>query len=405
MFNNGAFGGAAKRYTLLYRELLTKYPQSVYLIVNNHLYEQILSIFPEIIKENIFVLDPVKNSPASEKRTDTTYYSDHSPDPIQIDRQTSLLRKIFWYYKNYYIQKKIFKKIDDIRLKYNVKVFAGVFSGGLPLVFYLKNKSRKASVIFANMDSWFSEVHADMKKLWYRKYYSFNYLMENADYTDFLSPFILSGVKKRNVKINESSTSVAPCSFADYSKCTPGDKSKMEIVFSARLEPDKNPMMYLEAVKILHKKYPEIKFHLLGEGSLVFEIENYLNENYLNEAVNFRFHKNPPEIFARTSIIISLQTGTNYPSQSLLEAMACGNAVIASNTGDTSLFINDKNGILIPLDTNALTGAIEKLINNRGQLREMGNYAPKFVLTNHTAEKYCEYFEALVKKAYDKNFS
>lgn len=404
MFNNGAFGGAAKRYTLLYQELLTKYPQSVYLIVNNHLYEQILSIFPEINKENIFVLDPEKNSPASEIRTNTTYYSDHTPDPLQIDRQTSLLRKIFWYYKNYYIQKKIFKKIDDIRLKYNVKVFAGVFSGGLPLVFYLKNKRRKASVIFANMDSWFSEVHADMKKLWYRKYYSFNYLMENADYTDFLSPFILDGVKKRNVKINEDSVSEAPCSFADYSKCTPGDKSKMEIVFSARLEPDKNPMMYLEAVKILHKKYPEIKFHLLGEGSLVFEIENYLKENDLSEAVNFRFHKNPPEIFARTSIIISLQTGTNYPSQSLLEAMACGNAVIASNTGDTSLFINDKNGVLIPLDTNALTDAIEKLISGKDHLREMGINAAKFVLTNHTAEKYCEYFEDLVKKAYDKNF-
>ncbi len=405
MFNNGAFGGAAKRYTLLYKELLKKFPDNIFLIVNNHLYYQIRSIFPELNTKNIFVIDYKNDSSKAEEKENTTFYSDHSPDPILIDKNTSLPRKIYWFYKNLYKQKNIFKKIEAIRSKYNIKVFAGVFSGSLPTVFYLKDKRRKVSVIFANMDSWFSEVHPDMKLLWYRKYYSFNYIMENADFVDFLSPYILEGVKQRNVKIKNEAASIAPCSFADYSKCRVGDKSQIEIAFSARLEPDKNPIMFLKAAAVLHKKYPEIKFHLLGEGSLVFEIEKFIKDNKLSKAVDFKFHKNPPEVFANTSIIVSLQTGTNYPSQTLLEAMACANAVIASNTGDTRLFISEKNGLLINLNTNELVRALEELINNKTLLSQMGNYSREQVLTRHTAERYCEYFTSLLKKAYDKNFT
>lgn len=280
----------------------------------------------------------------------------------------------------------------------------GVFGGGIPLVFYTNENPRQVSVVFANMDSWFSDVHADMKKLWYRRYYSFNEIMEKADVVDFLSPFILEGIKKRNVDISEGSIAVAPCSFIDYSKCSVGDKSSFEIAFSARLEPDKNPLMFLEAAKIIHEKYPKTKFHLMGEGSLVHEIENFINKNKLDSIVNFRFHKNPPEVFANTSIFVSLQTGTNYPSQSVLEAMACGNAIIASNVGDTDLFINENTGVMIPLNTNSLVNAIENMLKDKPKTQALGLSAREYAMGNHTSEKYIEYFQGLVNKAYDKNF-
>ena len=332
------------------------------------------------------------------------YYSDHIQDPLETDRKTTYLRKVYWYYKNLLKQKKLFKQIESYKKELDIKVFVGISSGVLPLVFYMNEKPRRASVIFSNMDSWFSEVHNDMKKLWYRKYYSFNYAMGNSEFVDFLSPYIIEGVKKRNVKIKEDSIKVAPCSFADYSKCRVGDKSGFEIVFCARLEPDKNPMMFLEAAKILHNKYPEIRFHLLGEGTLVHEIENYINQNNLQSSVNFRFHKNPAEIFANTSVFVSIQTNTNYPSQSVLEAMACGNAIIASDAGDTSLFINNENGLLIKLSTEELVKAMEYLINNKELTNKLGNNARNFAIKNHTIDKYTNYFLQLVESAYKKNF-
>jgi glycosyltransferase involved in cell wall biosynthesis len=259
-------------------------------------------------------------------------------------------------------------------------------------------------VIFSDMDSWFSEVHPDMKKLWYRKYYSFNYALENSDLVDFLSPYIAEGIKERNIKINRESISVAPCSFSDYSKCFVGDKKDFEIAFCARLEPDKNPMMFLEAAKILSGKYSQLKFHLLGEGTFVNEIEEFIERNNLKKNVNFRFHRNPPEIFSNTSIFVSIQTNTNYPSQSVLEAMACGNAIIASDTGDTNLFINNDNGILIKLSTEELVKGIDYLIQNPEITRKLGNNAGNFVIKNHTIQKYTDYFLKLVHSTYEKNF-
>lgn len=405
VFNDGAFGGAAKRYTQLYAELIKQYPEDIFLLVNPHLNNQIKQIFPDINNKNIRVIDIAgkQNDNAVSGHT-PAYYAGHAPDPLEIDKQTSYLRKVFRYFKNLFRQKKIFRKVESCRKQLDIKVFVGVFGGAMPLVFYLNEKPRKASVIFADMDSWFSDVHPDMKKLWYRKYYSFNYILENADYVDFLSPYILKGIKERNIEIKESAIAVAPCSFIDYSKCSIGDKSKFEISFSARLEPDKNPLMFLEAAKDIHKRYPEIKFYLLGEGTLVYEIKDYIQQNNMEGYVDFRFHKNPPEVFTHTSIFVSLQTGTNYPSQSVLEAMACGNAVIASNTGDTNLFINENNGLLIELSVKQLVQAIEKLVNDKKLTGFLGANSREYAMNNHTAEKYITYFTELVNKAFNKNF-
>jgi glycosyltransferase involved in cell wall biosynthesis len=272
----------------------------------------------------------------------------------------------------------------------------------LPLVFYKIKNNKNVSVIFANMDSWFSEVHNDMKKFWYRKYYSFNYILENADAVDFLSPYIYEGIKQKNIDIKQENVFIAPCSFTDYSKCIPSNKSNFEVVFSARLEPDKNPMLYLEAVKLIHEKYPNVKFHLLGQGSLYYEIKNFIETNSLSSKINFTFHKNPPEILANSSIFVSLQSNTNYPSQSILEAMACENSIIASNTGDTNLFISKQNGILINLNLNELVLALEYLINNPEQTKKLGKYGRIYVLKYHTSQKYINYFTDMLCKVHSE---
>jgi glycosyltransferase involved in cell wall biosynthesis len=254
------------------------------------------------------------------------------------------------------------------------------------------------------MDSWFTDVHPDMKKLWYRKYYSFNSSMENSDMIDFLSPYIADGVRKLGVKISKDALSIAPCSFADYTRCKTGEKKTFEVAYCSRLEPDKNPMLYLEAAKEILKTNPEIKFHLLGEGSLVNEVKEFISGNNLNSQINFEFSKNPPEILAETSVFVSLQSGTNYPSQSILEAMACGNAVIASNKGDTNLFINDQNGILVDLELHSIVNAIKKMTDNPTKAKQMGINGHDFVIKNHTIEKASAYYVNLIDKAYNKVF-
>lgn len=404
VFNHGAFGGAAKRFTNLYLYLNKKYPAIFSYIINNHLFNQVKEIYPVLTDENIRIVDleSIKSSLTGKKTGEPSLYKDRIEDPLIIDAKTSLPRKVFWYYKNRFRQKKLFKQIDKIREELNIKVFCGVFGGVLPLTYYLVQEQRKASVVFTDMDSWFTDVHADMKRLWYRKYYSFNYALEHADCVDFLSPYVLEGVKKLGIRLKEDSVSVSPCSFADYSKCSTGEKKNFEIAFASRLEPDKNPMLFLEASKIMSTRYPEVKFHLLGEGSLVREIDEFIKKNSLTNKINFAFHNNPPEVFSRTSVFVTLQSNTNYPSQSVLEAMACGNAIVASNRGDTNLFVNQDNGKLINFSVEALVQAMDYLINNKDKARQMGKNARAFALENHTIEKFSEYYLGIICKAAEK---
>jgi glycosyltransferase involved in cell wall biosynthesis len=401
VFNNGAYGGAPKRYTNLFLHLNNLFPGKFYFIVNRHLFNQLHEMYDELPEDRIKVIELVNEKNIKNGETDTgkpRFYADSIPDPMEVDKQYTIIRKIYWFYKNKYRQYDIYKKIEKIREELNIKIFYGVFSGILPLVFYLDKTPREAAVIFSDMDSWFSEVHTDIKKLWYRKYYSFNYALENCDVIDFLSPYIYEGVKQRGVKLSESSVHISPNSFIDYSKCSVGDKKIIGIAFCSRLEPDKNPLLYLEAAKEILNKYPAIKFHILGEGTLVNEIKDFIDSNNISSSVNFKFYKNPPEIFKNTSIFVSLQSNTNYPSQSVLEAMACGNAIVSSNRGDTNLFIDESNGILIDLNKEELVASITKLIENPSHAHELGIAGRDFVLKNHTIEKYSNYFLNLLIK-------
>ncbi len=403
MLSTGAFGGAEKRFLNLSSYLSHKYPGAVRLFINPLMESHIRRIFPDRSFENIDIIG--NNSKTSENpavSSSPVSYNDNSPDPLDVDSRTSAARKYYWYYKNKFRQKKLFKSIETLVNKNETKVLIGIFAGGPPLVFYFEKAVRPA-IIFSDMDSWFTDVITDTQKLWYRKYYSFNDILEKADAVDFLSPYIAEGVKQRGVKVSEVKINIAPSSFIDYSKCFTGSKEKFQITFAGRLEPDKNPLLYLEAASVILKKFPDVRFHILGEGSLVSAVNDFITANGLKEKIYFTFHKNPPDIFADTSVFVSLQSGTNYPSQSVIEAMACGNAVIASNTGDTGLLINSSNGLLTELSVDAVVSAMEKLISDRTLTRRLGEAGRDFVLKNHTTENVAAYYTGLIRKVYSEH--
>lgn len=397
LFPSGAFGGAEKRFTNLFLYLSEMYPGKLHLIINPLMQKHLARVFPDKKFENLHIIDTGSDTLAGDiSGILPAVFKDSVEDPVEIDKRTSYLRKVYWYNKNKRKQHGLFRKIESIRVKENIQVFIGVFAGGLPLVFYKEKNIAGVKIIFSDMDSWFSEILRDPEKLWYRKYYAFNNILQNADMVDFLSPYIAEGVKLRGVKIPEERISIAPASFIDHSKCMPGSKENFEFAFAARLEPDKNPLMYLEAAKEVLKEYPAVKFHLLGEGSLVEEIRSFIKNNSMEENVNFAFHKNPPEIFANTSVFVSLQSGTNYPSQSVLEAMSCENAVIASNTGDTGLFINQQNGVLVDLNAASVSNAMKMLLKDKVKTTQLGKSAGELAVKNHTIEKVSAYYTDMI---------
>jgi len=72
--------------------------------------------------------------------------------------------------------------------------------------------------------------------------------------------------------------------------------------------------------------------------------------------------------------------------------MACGNAIIASNTGDTGLLVNVNNGLLVDLTLNSIVSAMRNLIDNPQKTNRLGSNAREFVMKEHTLEKESDYY-------------
>jgi glycosyltransferase involved in cell wall biosynthesis len=191
---------------------------------------------------------------------------------------------------------------------------------------------------------------------------------------------------------------VSPCSFVDYTEFYPENPKVNNALFICRIEQHKNPLLLLNSIIVFNRKYKineEIKFYLMGEGRLsdqvreFIKVNNLFNVEYLGSVINIA------PWLRKSKIFFSIQEQTNYPSQSLLEAMACENAIIASDVGETRLLITENEGILVNLNAEKIAGAIYKLFSTPGLVTKLGKNARHKALNEHTIERYAEYIFSL----------
>ena len=92
-------------------------------------------------------------------------------------------------------------------------------------------------------------------------------------------------------------------------------------------------------------------------------------------------HENIRKYYAIADIYVTLQD-ISCLSASLLEAMICGDCIIALNTGDTRQVIkNNQNGILLNYsELNSLPSVLLELLNNEKYRRMLANNAKKFAI-------------------------
>lgn len=149
----------------------------------------------------------------------------------------------------------------------------------------------------------------------------------------------------------------------------------------SRMIKEKGIHEYVEAAKVLKKRFPEIKFLLLGpldkkSSSISKEqITQWQTSgviDYLGETKDVR------PFIARTSVYVlpSYREGT---PRSVLEAMAMGRPIITTNVpGCRETVENGKNGILVPAkNVNKLVEAMQKFIMNPELVAKMGENSRK----------------------------
>ncbi len=141
------------------------------------------------------------------------------------------------------------------------------------------------------------------------------------------------------------------------------------IVAIGRLEEQKDYPNLLSAISILKNRLlanamPLINVNIVGSGSLENELRNLTSKMGLSDIVNFLGIRNDiPELLMSNDIYVMASEWEGL-SISLIEALASGIPIVATNAGSNSEIVdNGVNGIIVPTkNPEALSEAIYSLI-------------------------------------------
>jgi glycosyltransferase involved in cell wall biosynthesis len=151
-----------------------------------------------------------------------------------------------------------------------------------------------------------------------------------------------------------------------------------------RLVTQKNHSLTLRSLSHWHSQVPQLRLLLLGDGPLRSDLESQVRDLRLESWVTFAGRvDNVAEILPACDLAImpSLREGF---SNALLEAMACGVPVVASDVGgNREAVIQGESGIIVPmrtlplgaqpeLDELAWREAVSGAILSRPRMAEMG---------------------------------
>jgi glycosyltransferase involved in cell wall biosynthesis len=166
-------------------------------------------------------------------------------------------------------------------------------------------------------------------------------------------------------------------------------------IFVARLEPQKDHRTLLSALNRL----PALRLQLIGDGSLRRELESLVNESGLRDRVEFLgWRDDIPELLNAADIYVHATHSDGF-AISMVEAMAAGLPVVASNVPGLSGVLGDAGLLCKPEDPAELAAQLSRLMNDaalRDELsRRARNRAQQFSI-DATVASHAELYQSLV---------
>ena len=179
-------------------------------------------------------------------------------------------------------------------------------------------------------------------------------------------------------------------------------RERLRVGIVGRLTAVKNHRMFLEAVRHLKNREEahHFMFNVVGDGELRDELVQYAESLGVGESVRFvGWRRDMPSVYRDMDILVltSLNEGTPV---TLIEAMAAGRPVVATDVGGVSdlLGVVDKKsddgyklaqrGILIPSGkSESLANALEFIEKNRGLAGVVAERARGFAFSNYSGDR------------------
>lgn len=296
-----------------------------------------------------------------------------------------ILREKNIEYKTFKSFKEIKKKIEEINPDvihahdFTASVISGLFSGNRKIISHLHTSHRWIkglnikSLLYYLISFRFEKI-VFVSKSMAKDMYFYNRLNKKA-------AILVNPIDKEKI-LNLSN---AYCVRETY-----------QLGFLGRLSHYKDPLKFIDIVKEVKQKNPNIKAVIVGDGELKESCKIKVKKLGLYENIDFKgFLKNPFPIVKNINILV-MPSKLEALGLSAIEAMALSKPVIASDIGGLSDFINEKNGVLCN-DFQEFVKGIEKLLNNRKEYSEIANNAAKTAITLSNTDKYMWEIDRLYK--------
>ena len=159
-------------------------------------------------------------------------------------------------------------------------------------------------------------------------------------------------------------------------------KKRNRVLFVGRLNEQKNIPLLLESI---HNT--DITLDIVGDG----ELKDSLNKLVLKKNVKVNFlgrmsNDQMPELYNSYTVYVLCSHYEGNP-KSLLEAMACGCAVVGTKVpGIKEIIRHGVNGFLVRENTEDLRSAIQRLMVDKPLRQELGLQARKQILLSNSLE-------------------
>jgi 1,4-alpha-glucan branching enzyme len=170
-----------------------------------------------------------------------------------------------------------------------------------------------------------------------------------------------------------------------------GEPESSLIVWVGRFVPEKGVEYLIEAARMVVDEFKDARFLLVGYGPLKTKMMRLVHKRGLDKFVRFVGPLSRDEVagvLGRAGVFVLPSLSEGMPL-ALLEAMSCGNAVVASNIGGIAEIIRDyDNGVLVsPRDAKELASSILMLLRDDALRGKLAGNARESVEKEHSWDR------------------
>ncbi len=165
----------------------------------------------------------------------------------------------------------------------------------------------------------------------------------------------------------------------------------------ANLKPIKRLDIFLQALHRLRSWQPFLfQAYLLGDGPEKSSLQRQAEKLGLTDCVHFVGSVADVTPWLRYLDIGVLCSDREGLSNAILEYMACGLPVVATDAGGNRELVDDLNGLIVPAgDTRRLAEALRELGTSESRRRQLGEVSRKRIQRNFTWERVMPQWEKL----------